>query len=376
MERPELKLVTILPRPAHRPAAVALGAAVLAAAGVATVMGADAARRSFDPARLAESALARSLAGNDPGATREATDLLRTRLRRTPLDAASRTIAASLLVETATTDAERAAAALQVLTATRLVASDEWIAHGAARVLARCGRTDVALAEIARMFLYAPGEGAAALADIEPFVADDRLEDGLPSAPSAWLAWSVRLRETGRHEEADRRLAALLARWPEAIDARRTAAGISASRDRIDELTRLVPPSFTLQATRESAPLYAYRARSKAAAHDAAGARADALRAIELSGGDPWELTLAGDALAPIEPTLARDYWTRALYRFSAKPATKDAAIWLRLRLARLDDREGRAGDALRGWRSILAVSPDNVEARRRVAELTGENAP
>ena len=150
------------------------------------------------------------------------------------------------------------------------------------------------------------------------------------------------------------------------------AASVAAARDRIDELTRLVPPSLPLPATTEAATMHAFRARSKAAAGDLAGSRADALRAIALSHDDPWVLALAGDALVENEPTLARDYWTRALHRLRALPETRGAAIWLRIRLARLDDREGRAGDALRGWRSILAERPADGEAGRRVAELTG----
>jgi hypothetical protein len=58
------------------------------------------------------------------------------------------------------------------------------------------------------------------------------------------------------------------------------------------------------------------------------------------------------------------------------KPGTRGAAIHVRYRLARLDDREGRAGDALREWRTILAERPDDVEANRRVAALTGASPP
>jgi hypothetical protein len=374
MERPELKLVTAEPVRPRTPAAVGLSAAVLAAAALATVGGADAARRPFEPAPLAESALARTLAAGDPAPALQAQDVLRARLRRTPLDAASRTIAASLSAETATTDRERAAAVEQTLAATRLVASDEWISHGAARVLARCGRSDLALREIARMFAYAPDEAAATLAEIEPFLVDDRVEDGLPELPRAWLAWSARLREDGREDEADTRLAALLSRWPGDLPALRAAASVAAGRDRIDDLTRLVPPTLALPDTPEAASLHAFRARSKAVAGDGAGARADALHAIALSHDDPWVLSLAGDAFTASDATLARDYWTRALYRLLAKPATRSEAVWLRYRLARLDDREGRAGDALREWRTILAERPGDGEAGRRVAELTGES--
>lgn len=374
MEQPELRLVTNEPAQPRETAALGLGAAVLAAATIATLFGADSARRPFNPGKIAESAMAQTLAGNNPEPAREAKDILRERLRRFPLDAASRMIAASLAAETAENDSERKEALDQVAAATRLVASDEWISRGAARVLARCGRTDLALREIARMFAYAPADAAATLVKVEPFLGPDQLERGIPESPSAWLSWASRLRADGRHDEADARLAALLDRWPGDLPALRAAASVAAGRESIDEVLRLVPPTLVLQETAENASLLVFRARSKGASGDAAGARADALRAIALSGGDTWVLLLAGDAFAASDPALARDYWTRALYRLLEKPETRGEAIWLRRRLARLNGREGRAGDALREWRTILAERPDDGEAKRRVAELTGES--
>jgi hypothetical protein len=373
VERPELTLVTEVPARAGKPAAAGLGLVVLAAAVVATVRGADSARRPFDAAGLAENALTRTLAANDPAPAREAGDALRAHLRANPLDAASRTVAASLLAETATNDAERAAAAAQAQAATRLVKTDEWITAGAARVLTRCGRADLALGEIARMFDYAPPEAAATLLVVEPWVQDGRIEDGIPPTPAAWLAWTVRLRLAGREADADERLAALLARWPGDLPALSVAASAAAGHNRIDELRRLLPPSLILPETKEAAPLYAYRARLHAGAGDKASARADAVRAVALSHDDPWVMALAGDALIDNEPALAREYWTRALYRLLESPSTRAGAVWLRARLARLDDREGRAGDALREWRAVLAELPDNGEARNRVAALTGQ---
>ena len=376
MERPELKLVTADAAGPKRRAAFGLGAAVLAATALATIRGADAARAPFDPGRVAESALARTLETADPEPALEARSILEARLRRNPLDSTSRTIAASLLVETATTLDQREAAVAQAQAAVRLTPSDASVAHRAARVLARCGRTDLALLEVSRMFAYAPPSAAATLADIEPFVAADRLEDAIPPLPAAWLAWSARLRASGRDDEADARLAALRARWPGDFEALRVAASVAAGRERTAELLLLVPSSLALPATPEAAELYAFRARSKAKGGDAAGAREDARTAIALSDENPWVVARAGDAFAESEPSLARDYWTRALYRLQAKPDTRGAAINLRYRLARLDDREGRAGDALREWRTILAERPDDGEAKRRVTALTGETPP
>ena len=376
MDRPELKLVKGPQERRRTPAAAWLGAAVLGAAVLATARGADASRRPVDVASLAESSLARTLATKDPAPAREALERLRRHLARTPLDSASRTIAASLMVETADTDAERAAAAEQAQAATRLVATDEWIAHGAARVLARCGRHEAALKEVERMFAYAPDEAAATLADVEPFVASARLEDGLPPTAAAWLSWSTRLRMTGREKEADERLANLLARWPNDLASLAEAASVAAAHDRTQDLVRLIPPSRTLPDTPGAARLFAFRARSKAETGDPAGAATDALHAAELAPGDPWVPVLAGDALASIDPELARDFWNRALYRFLADETTREGARWVRARLARLDERQGRAGDALRGWREILAEHPDDDEAQRRIQDLTGAGAP
>lgn len=372
MEQPELKLVTHEPAQPRERAAFYFGAAVLAAAAIATLCGADAARRPYNAGKLAESAIARTLASDDPQWAREAREALRERLRRFPLDAASRMIAASLAAETAENNAERKEAVDQVVAATRLVASDEWISRGAAHVFARCGRTDLALREIAGMFAYAPADAASTLIKVEPFLAPDQLESGIPESPSAWLSWSVKLRANGRPDEADARLSTLRDRWPSDLPSLREAASVAAGRDRLDELQRLVPPALVLEETADNATLLAFRARSKATSGDAAGARSDALRAIALSGDSPWVLAHAGDAVAVSDSALAREYWTRALYRLLEKPETRGGAIWLRYRLARQSDREGRAGDALREWRNILAERPDAGEAIRRIADLTG----
>jgi tetratricopeptide (TPR) repeat protein len=372
VERPELTLVTSAPRPHRTPAAVAAGAIVLAGAGLATAFHADEARRTFRAASLAETALARTFSGEAPDAASQALSTLRARLRSTPLDATTRTTAASLLVETAVTEVERSAAAAQAVTSIRLVRSDEWIGRDAALVLARCGETDAALGTIASIFGYAPNAAAAALSEIEPFVPADRLERGIPATPAAWLAWSWRLRTLTRDAEADARLAALLARWPDDLDALQTAASIAAGRERVDELVRLIPSSLAIPSEAKFAPLFALRARGKAASGDADGARRDAAEAIRLRPEDPWVTVAAGDALVAIDPAAARDLWTRALFAVEAKSGTPDAAVWIHFRLARLDDREGRGASALRNWRSILSARPDNAEAKRRIDELTG----
>jgi tetratricopeptide (TPR) repeat protein len=375
VERPDLRLVGAPQAEARSPAALAVGAAILVAAIVATLAGADASRRPIDAAADADAALAATLSSGQAGPAHRAVVLLRDRLRANPLDAGTRTILASLLVESGDGGDRRDEAARQALAAVRLAPTDEWIGSAAARVLARCGKIEAALEEAAHIFAYAPDDGAAVLAAIEPFVPQGRLDEGLPASARAWLAWSIRLRALGREDEADAWLARLLAQWPGDLPALTVAASAAASRDRIAELVHLVPPSLSLPETPEAAALRAFRARSKAVSGDAAGSEADARRAVELSHGDPWVLTLAGDAVAERSPALARDWWTRALYRDLADPSSREAAVWVRAKLARLDEREGRAADALRLWRSILDDRPDDPEARHRAAELTGAAA-
>ena len=372
MERPELTLVTSPPAPHRTPAAALAGTLVLGAAVLATASGADVARRPFHAATLAETALARTLSGEDSRAAGEALESLRTRLRVTPLDAITRTTAACLRVETAMTDADRAAAVAQAVAAFRLVGTDEWIARASALVLARCGETEAALDTIASIFDYAPEAAAAALSEIEPFVPADLLERGIPATPAAWLAWSARVRALGREAEADARLAELLARWPDDLDSLQSAASIAAGRDRVDELVRWVPPTLAIPETPKAATLFALRARSKAATGDAGGARRDAAAAVALRPDDPWVAVAAGDALVTIDTAAARDSWTRALFAVEAQSPSRDAAVWIHFRLARLDDREGRGASALRHWRSILAARPNSSEAKRRIDELTG----
>lgn len=373
MVRPALKIADP-PAPARRTrAGGAIACALAAAAAVATFAGADVARRPFDAAPLAEAALARALASGDARDVATARETLDARLRSTPLDPATRVIAASLLVESEETAEARDEAARQALASVRLVPYDQWVARGAAIVLARCGRPAEALAQIRRTFSYAPDDAADALLAVEPMIDPARLEDAVPADPRDWLALSSALRRARREPEADARLDALLARWPGDLDALRVAAGVAAGRERPETIARLVPADLPLADVAANAPLFAFRARTRSVRGDAAGARADALHAVALSRSDPWVLVLAGDALVAADPATARDLWTRAAY--ALEPRGGDALTWVHLRLARLDEREGRAADALRRWRSILAARPDSDEARRRIAELTGESA-
>jgi tetratricopeptide (TPR) repeat protein len=297
---------------------------------------------------------------------------LELRLVGFPRDASTRTIRASLLLESEDGAAARQEALAEVR---RAVADDPQsigVRRAAAWIEARCGLWDDALGEVRRIFRLEPGAGATALSEIEPLVPDGRLDEAIPADPAAWRSWSVRLREGGRDAEADARLGAALARWPDDLVSRTIAASVAAGRSDLVALARLVPPALAVPESRENALLIAFRARTRGSGGDATGAREDARRAVTLAGGDPWVAVAAGDALQEADPALARDWWTGALFALGEKPGR----VWVLARLARLDERDGRASDAVRRWREVQTLRPGEGEAARRLVALGAGGEP
>jgi len=341
---------------------------VLAASILATVAGADRARVPFDARAIAETSLAAELGAGDPAAVPVALTRLTARLADFPTDAATRTILASLLLES-DGEAARAAAMIEIRTAVRDDPYGVGVRCAAARIEARSGRSAEALAEVRAIFAFDAVEASSALSDVEPFVPGGRVEDAIPDDATAWLAWSRRLRALGREREADERLDASLRRWPDDLSIRAAAAEIAAGRGRLADLARLVPPGLAIPEDAGHAALIAYRARSREDSGDPAGARRDALLAAALSDDAPWILALSGDAIVGTDAALARVHRSRA--RFALESGREaDARFWIDARLARLDEREGKASDALRRWREVLALRPDDAEAKARVADL------
>ena len=66
----------------------------------------------------------------------------------------------------------------------------------------------------------------------------------------------------------------------------------------------------------------------------------------------------------------ARDLWNRAL--FGLRPGATGTRRDLLVRLATLEERDGRASVALRHWQAVLALEPEHAGARARVDELSG----
>lgn len=369
MDRPELKLAPP-PRPVslRPPAAAAL---VLAAALCGSLGGADRARAPFDPAAIAERGMLAWLSGDEAGAT-SAKDALRLRLDRTPTDATTRSVYASFLAETATTGAEKTSAALESRRSVRAAPHEEGVRRASIKVMARTGDPRGAASEVRALFAEAPAHAALVLSEIEPFLPPDDLAHALPEIPAAWLARSLRLRQDGRMDEADRILDALVLRWPQDLSARLLAAQVAASRGDTASLPRIVPPDLPVPEDREHAALLAMRAWSRALSGDREGAHRDAERATRLSSFDPGVVTAAGDALAGIDADAARTLWTQALYRHGRGDASRPARLATLARLARLEEREGRAVEALRRWREVLELDATHAEARSRVAAISG----
>ena len=311
------------------------------------------------------------LSGDEAQASARRADLRR-RLDRTPTDATTRSVYASLLAETATTPDERARAAEESRRSVRAAPHDEGVRRAAIKVMARTGDPARAASDVRALFAEAPDHAALVLSEIEPFLAPDVLASALPDLPAAWLARSIRLRMDGRIAEADRLLGALVERWPGDLRARQLRAQVAAGRGDDEAVARLVPPDLSLPEDRGHAALLALRARSRVRDGDVEGARRDAERATALAPDDPWVATAAGDALVNVDAEAARAYWTQALFRHRRDEGTRAARVGTLTRLARLAEREGRAPEALRRWREVLEIDGGNAEAVRRVTAIAG----
>ena len=105
----------------RRAATAGLTVSVLVAAALATLLGADRARRSMDPRKIAEGALQASLEhGNDAPVVREVLVDLRRSLGRRPLDSGTRVAYAGLLLGLSSSVEQTRAAAFHARRASEL----------------------------------------------------------------------------------------------------------------------------------------------------------------------------------------------------------------------------------------------------------------
>ena len=373
MEASELRLVPPVAAavPLRRLPALAWGLSLVGAAVLATLSGADEARREVEVRELAEQALKTALAeGSAAPEVRETLSGLRRTIGWRPLESKTRVVYASLVLGLSTRIEDMRLAAFHAERAATLAPVTVSVVRAAALVLAHTGRIDDALALVRHMFDYDAPRAAETLAQLESLVLGARLEAGLPATPQAWVAWAKELREAGRRDEARAWFGEAHARWPENVPALVETAGAAFARRDWLALEALLPPGKLLPETAEAAPLHAWRASLRLHLEDAEGARADLARALTLSDGASTRL-LAGEVFEQAgDFERARAEWNRALHTLGPGRGSMRSALLLRL--ARLEDRRGRPAAALELWRELLALDPAHREARRRIDDLAG----
>lgn len=374
MERPRLKLLgrDDAAPPPRRGLVLAVGAFCAVAALASVPWGARDARRPLDARAVAERALLDALdSSRDDPRVADALRRMRSWLGRRPLDASARASYAALLAELAKTDEEKAIAAFHARVAARTAPVSVPVIGMAARALIGAGEAGAALEAIRDMFSWAPRDAAGVLAAVEGLVGRGRAAAAVPDDPDAHLAWARALRVQGRDDEAWGLLRATVDRWPDHDRARAQAAEAALARGDAEALAQLLPETMALQRGPESAGLWALRARARATAGDREGARADALEAARLGVGSTGVLANAARALEGVDDLDgARRLWTRALYGLEVAGRPGAERIPVLTALARLEERAGRAGDALRVWTEILEIDSDHALARARVEAL------
>lgn len=373
---PPLRLVRGAPRepggesPPVFAALIAL--ALLALALLATLLGADPARERTDPRELGREIARLTLErGSSDEEVRTLLLELRGGLARRPLDSRTRVVFADLMLGLGRSVADREAALFHA----RLAASHSPVTvpvvRSSALVLARGGRAEEALDLIRTMFDYDPGAASRLLLRAEPLIPAATLPDGLPDDPDAWSAWFLTLKRAGRTEDAERWMVETYERWPDHLPTLQNMADRAVRADDLEALARLFPSGLVLPPVPAAAPVLAYRARFKGALGDLAGAREDLREAVRLGDGAASVSILAGEGHAAIgDVEEARRLWSTVLYSIPATATETRTAV--HLHLARLEQRHGEAAVALRHWRSVLELQPDNAEANARVEELTG----
>jgi tetratricopeptide (TPR) repeat protein len=384
MEPSDLKLVRAPSRGPSPPvrrervAAVGLGLLALLAGLVGTVLGADRAREPSRPVDTAREALFRVLdrGPSDPGVL-ELLAALRLQIGQRPLDARTRALYSALLLEMAMGPQDGPAPAFHARRAADLAPVTVPVVRAAALVLARSGEPDQASRLVREMFGYDAVSAARLLTALEPFIEPVGVEAAIPADPDAWLAWALQIRDQGRVDDADRWITRAHREWPDHLGVRQKVAARAVSQRDWSTLAMVLPLEEELPESPDSAMLFAFRARARAEAGDAEGARNDADKAAVLSGHASTVLLHAGDALlAAGDPVGARRFWSRALFGISPRSGAGAERVRLLVRMARFEDDHGKPAAALRAWKAVLDEEPDHAEAQRRVADLGGLLVP
>ena len=377
--RSDLKLVAVgddlarSERSARR-SVVILGASIAALAVLATALGADRARATFDPAETASKALLDVPPGGTPTSElRRAAVALRRRLGEAPADARTRAIYASTLLEIDARPEAGRAAVFHAERAAALAPVTVPVVSGAALVLASAGEIEKALALTTDMFGYDPKAAARLLLTVSPLAPPERIDAVVPPSPAAWLAWVLELKTARRTDDAQRALEIAFARWPDDPGTARVMAEQAVAAKDWDRLGKILPAAIPETDDVAWAALLAYRARLRAETGNADGARADAETAARRAPASVSVLILAGDAMAAAGDTEgARRYLSGALYRLPKDPSEAATRVSILIRQARLYEREGKLADAARTWRVVASEDPDNAEAKDRLDRIPG----
>jgi tetratricopeptide (TPR) repeat protein len=373
VERPELKVVETRDRRGLDPRARALLIAGALAVAVASALwtGADAAREPLPAREIAEQALRTALErGSSDDQVRAALVSVREILGRRPLDSATRVTYADLLLALSRRLEDTAAAAAHASRAASLAPVTVPVVRRAAIVLVRSGRSKEAAALTREMFAYAPDSAAELLLQLEPMLYPSEVAASLPDDAEAWLAWAHRLRLEGRLDASHEVVLEVQRRWPDDLESLRFVAARAVRDEDWGRLAELIPDDRVFPERPEAAPAITYRARLRIHRGELESARKDLDAALRLDGDSHLVQILVGEALEAMgEFDEARRHWNRALY--SLPPDDVVTRRNVLAKLARLEDRHGKAADALRLWEALLRIDANHAEAARRVEALT-----
>ena len=200
--------------PAGRNATLVGAALVFALAGLASWLGADVARHPVEAREIGEETMRAALeAGSADPAVRERLVGLREVLGRRPLDSMTRAVYSSLLLTMSRSAEDVDAAVYQARRAAELAPVTLPVVRSSVLVLAHTGNGGEAAELVRQVFTYDPESAARWLERIEPLLPNP--EAAIPEDPRAWVAWSVKLDLSGRHEEALDRVERGWERWPD-----------------------------------------------------------------------------------------------------------------------------------------------------------------
>jgi tetratricopeptide (TPR) repeat protein len=353
-----------------------LFALLVLSAWLATVLGADDARRPIDPRERARESLDLALerGSTSPEVLDALLDMRRTVARR-PLDSKTRVVYSSLLLALSRRLEDLNAPSFHAALAAELAPVTVPVVNPAAQVLIHAGRAELGIALVRYMFGYDGPAAAKLLWQVKVLLTDAQLREALGENPGAWHAWYRQLWSEDLRDEALLWLEEGHARWPTHPQLLQRMAAKAIRSGDWESLAAMFANAGSLAEERELAVLFAYRARARAMGGRDRDAGEDLAIALRLDGDNSLLQVYAGEAYAALgDIEQARRQWNRA--RFGLPPDATQPRRRVLVLLARLEDAHGRPTTALRLWREVLELDPAHNEARRRVEDLAGVRLP